>query len=128
VDKLGKKFRVPEKRMWHIKVKAFAENGEWANLRSLGDSKAKSPIGFKPFARVAIQGKLGVGEVTRYIEKVTIPEERYELFCEAEIWKSALTEATKMRDPQRVANVRALCNSEEIQEKCNKTLSRLGAA
>jgi hypothetical protein len=128
VDKLGKKFRVPEKRMWHIKVKAFAENGEWENLRSLGDSKAKSPIGFKPFARVAIKGKLGVAEVTRYIEKVTIPEERYDLFCEAELWKSAVTEATKMRDPQRVANVRALCDSEEIQEQCNKTLSRLGAA
>jgi len=129
VDKLGKKFRVPERRLWHIKVKAFAENGEWANLRSLGESKTKSPIGFRPFARAAIKGKLGVAEVTRYIEKVTVPEERYDLFCEAELWKRALDEAVKMRDAQRVANVRSLCNSEEeVQELCNKALSRLGAA
>ena len=128
MDKLGKKFRVPEKRLWHIKVKAFAENGEWDNLRSLADSKTKSPIGFKPFARAAIKGKLGVAEVTRYIERVTVPEERYDLFCEAELWKRALDEAVKMRDAQRVANVRASSNSEEIQETCNKALSRLGAA
>lgn len=127
VDKLGKKFRVPEKRLWHIKVKAFAENGEWANLRSLADSKTKSPIGFKPFARAAIKGQLGTAEVTKYIERVTVPEERYDLFVEAELWKRALDEALKMRDAQRVSNVRSLCNSEEIQELCDKALSRLGA-
>lgn len=128
VDKLGKKFRVPEKRLWHIKVKAFAENEEWAHLRTLAESKAKSPIGFKPFARAGIKGKLDVAEMTRYIERVTVPEERYDLFCEAELWKRALDEALRIRDPQRVSNVRSLCNSEEIQELCNKALSRLGAA
>lgn len=126
VDKLGKKFRIPEKRLWHIKVKAFAENGEWENLRSLGDSKTKSPIGFKPFARAAIKGKLSAAEVKRYIERVTVPEERYDLFCEAEMWKRAIDEASKMRDSQRIVTVRASSNSEEIQELCNKALSRLG--
>lgn len=128
VDKLGKKFRVPEKRLWHIKVKAFAENEEWSHLHSLADSKTKSPIGYKPFARAAIKGKLGVADVTKYIERVTVPEERFDLFVEAEQWKRAVDEANKMRDPQRVANVRSLCDSEDIQELCNKALSRLGAA
>lgn len=126
VDKLGKKFRVPEKRLWHVKVKAFAESGEWASLRILGDSKAKSPIGFKPFARAAIKGKLGVSETVRYIEKVSLPEERYDLYCEAGLWNQALNEADKMRDAQRVASVRSLCESEEIQLLCDERLARLG--
>ena len=43
-DKIAKKFRIPEKRVWHIKVKAFADSKQWSNLRLLADSK-KSPIG-----------------------------------------------------------------------------------
>jgi hypothetical protein len=128
VEKLGKKFRVPEKRLWHVKVKAFAESEEWASLRTLADSKTKSPIGYKPFARAAIKGRLGVTEIMRYIEKVTIPEERYDLFCEAALWKRALDEAVKMRDAQRVANVRTLCNSEEVQQLCNDMFNRIGAS
>lgn len=128
VDKLGKKFRIPERRLWHIKVKAFAENEDWANLRSLADTKAKSPIGFKAFARAAIRGKQGVAEITRYIERVATPEERYDLYCEAELWERALNEAVKIWDTQRVTNVRSLCNSEEIQALCDKALSRLGAS
>lgn len=44
-DKIAKKFRIPEKRVWHIKVKAFADSKQWSNLRLLADSKSKSPIG-----------------------------------------------------------------------------------
>jgi hypothetical protein len=128
VEKLGKKFRVPEKRLWHVKVKGFAESEEWASLRTLADSKTKSPIGYKPFARAAIKGKLGVTEIMRYIEKVTIPEERYDLFCEAALWKRALDEAVKMRDAQRVVNVRTSCNSEEVQQLCNDMLNRIGTS
>lgn len=128
MDKLGKKFRVPEKRLWHVKVKAFAEGKEWASLRMLADSKTKSPIGFKPFARAAIKGQLGVSEIMKYIERVTIPEEKYDLFCEAALWKRALDEAMKMRDAQRITNVRSLCNSEEVQQLCDDLLRRIGTS
>jgi len=43
-DKIAKKHKIPEKRAWHIKVKAFADSKQWSNLRLLADSK-KSPIG-----------------------------------------------------------------------------------
>jgi len=89
-DKIARKFRVPEKRMWHIKVKAFSESEQWPQLRILSDSKAKSPIGFKPFAMAAIRGKQSVGEIMRYIDRVSGSEERYDLFCEAGLWKKSL--------------------------------------
>ncbi|CAM9893714.1 unnamed protein product, partial [Sphacelaria rigidula] len=46
---LQKRFRVPDKRFWHIKIKALASVGDWEALRKFSNDK-KSPIGYKPFA------------------------------------------------------------------------------
>uniref|UniRef100_A0A7S2ELE1 Vps16 C-terminal domain-containing protein n=1 Tax=Trieres chinensis TaxID=1514140 RepID=A0A7S2ELE1_TRICV len=124
---LAKKFRVPEKRLWHAKVRAFAESGQWANLRNLADSRAKPPIGFKPFALAAIKGQQGVVEVMRYVEKIGSSEDRYELFCEAGLWKRALEEATKLQDGRRIMHVRSLATSPDVQQLCDELVGRLGA-
>lgn len=124
-DKIAKKFRVPEKLLWHTKVKAFAETGQWGNLRTLADSRAKPPIGFKPFARAAIRGNQSSSEKMRYIERVSDPEERYGLFCEALMWKRALEEAFKMKDEHRIMNVKGICNNSEYQMMADQILARL---
>jgi hypothetical protein len=124
-DKIGKKFRIPEKRLWYIKVKAFADSEQWSNLRILADSKTKSPIGYKPFARAAIKGKQSVSEILKYIEKIPVPEERYDLFCEAALWKNALDEASRLKDGRRIMNVKTLCNSPEMQLLADQTLARI---
>ena len=96
----------------------------------MADSK-KSPIGYKPFARAVIRGKQNVNEIKRYIDRVLAPEERYDLLCEAseagnrELWKSALDEATKLRDPRRIINVKSLCNDGEIQLLADQMLGRI---
>lgn len=123
-DKIAKKFRVSEKRLWHIKVKAFAESAQWSNLRILADSK-KSPIGYKPLARAAIQGKQSSEEVMRYIDRISIPEEKYDLFCEAGFWKNALDEAGKLRDARRILNVKTMCNSSELQLQADQMMARI---
>ena len=124
-DKIAKKFRTPEKRLWHIKVKAFADSKQWSNLRILADSKNKSPIGYKPFARAVIRGKQNVNEIRRYIDRVQIPEERYDLFCEADMWRPALEEAVKLKDPRRILNVKTLCNDAEIQLLSDQMMGRI---
>jgi hypothetical protein len=124
-DKIGKKFRIPEKRLWYIKVKAFADSEQWSNLRILADSKTKPPIGYKPFARAAIKGKQSVSEVLKYIDKIPVPEERYDLFCEAALWQKALEEASRLKDGRRILNVKTLCNSPEIQLLADQTLARI---
>lgn len=123
-DKIAKKFRMPEKRSWHIKIKAFADSSQWSNLRILADSK-KSPVGYKPFARAVIKGKQSVSEIMRYIDRVTFPEERYDLFCEAELWKAALEEAAKMKDQRRILNVKSLCSDGEIQLLAEQMMGRI---
>lgn len=125
-EKLAKKFRVPDRRFWHVKVKAFADSGQWTNLRALADSKAKPPIGYKPFARAAIKGDQGVAEITRYIDRVTVPEERYDLFCEAKLWKRAIDEAVKLKDLRRIANVRSICGNADIEAMCESAMARFG--
>ena len=124
-DKIIKKFRVPEKMAWHTKIRAFTETKQWKNLRALADSRAKPPIGFKPFARAAINGGQSSTDVLRYIERVTVPEERFSLYCEAGMWKRALDEAFKMKDEMRIIDVKARCNSPEIQLQADQMLGRL---
>lgn len=124
-EKVAKKFRVSEKMYWHTKVRAFAETGQWNNLKKLADSKAKPPIGFKPFARAAIHGGRSPSEVLKYIDRVTVPEERFSLLCEAGIWKRALEEAYKLKDERRIMDVKSRCGSPELQMQADQMLARL---
>lgn len=119
-EKIAKKFKVPDKRLWHTKIRAFAATDQWTNLRTLSESKTKPPIGFKYFALAVIKKKQSNVEILRYIEKVTDSEERYDLFCEAKYWKRAIEEARKMDDVNRIMNVRTVCNIPEIQQLCEK--------
>ena len=69
-ERIAKKFKVPEKRLWHVKVRAFSESGQWAVLRNFCDSRAKPPIGMKPFALAAIKGYQGEAEIMHYIGRM----------------------------------------------------------
>lgn len=126
-EKLSRKYKMPERRLWYLKVKAFSDSGQWPQLRSLADSRAKPPIGYKPFALVAIQHDQSAAEITRYIEKVPGPEERYNLFCQGKIWKRAVDEAVKLKDIHRVANVRSICNDADVQRTCEQMMARLSS-
>jgi hypothetical protein len=33
-DRIAKKYKVPEKRQWYVKVRALSESGQWAALRN----------------------------------------------------------------------------------------------
>ncbi len=124
-EKIAKKFKVPDKRLWHTKIRAFAATDQWTNLRSLAESKAKPPIGFKYFALAVIKKKQSNVEILRYIERVIDSEDRYDLFCEAELWKRAVEEAKKMDDVNRILNVKNICNIPEIQRLCDNYASMM---
>lgn len=70
-------------------------------------AERKSPIGYKAFAIAAIDGKQPIGEIVRYIEKVTSAETRYDLYCQAKFWKRALQEAAKLDDVRRMEYVKS---------------------
>lgn len=118
-EKLAKKFKVPEKRLWHTKIRAFAATDQWQNMRQLAESRTKIPISFKYFALAAIKHKRDISDILWYIQRVTDGEERYDLFCEAKLWKRALEEAKRLDDVHRVMHIKTVCNSPEIQQLCD---------
>ena len=127
-DKVIRKFRIPDKLAWNTKVKAFSETDQWTALKKLADSRTKVPIGFKPFARAAIRCHQSSTDCSRYIERVTDPEDRFSLYCEAGMWKQGLDEAAKMRDERRIIDVKAHCGSPELQLKADQLLAKLAAS
>ena len=122
-EKLAKKYKLTEKRLWHTKVNAFSSTSQWGALRSLADSRVKPPISFKYFALAAMKANQSTNEILRYIEKVSDADERYDLFYEAKMWKGAFQEARKMSDARRVMQVRSACNKPDIQRACDEFLS-----
>jgi len=121
-DKFAKKFRIPEKMTWSVKVQSFSDSGQWDALRALAESRGKNPIGFKPFATAAIRGRRPQQEVVRYIERVLQPEERFDLYLQGELWNQAVNAAAAMKDEGRVHRVLSGCEIPEIQRRCEKIL------
>jgi hypothetical protein len=66
---------VPEKRFWHIKVKALAASGQWEALRQFAAEK-KSPVGYKPFAQACIAHRQPATSTKGYIDRITQLEDK----------------------------------------------------
>jgi len=110
-DRIGRKYKIPEKRLWHLKVRALSESNQWPALRNLCDSRAKPPIGIKPFAQAVIKGRQGQVEIMHYIGLMTSDtdvEDRYDLYCEALMWSKAYDEAVRLGDPRKIAHVKSM--------------------
>jgi len=110
-DRIGRKYKIPEKRLWHLKVRALSESSQWPALRNLCDSRAKPPIGIKPFAQAVIKGRQGQVEIMHYIGLMTSDtdaEDRYDLYCEALMWSKAYDEAVRLGDPRKIAHVKSM--------------------
>jgi len=54
IAKIVKRFRVPEKALWHVRINCCVVAKEWGLLSRLAAEK-KSPVGYKPFALACIE-------------------------------------------------------------------------
>ena len=62
-DKFAKFFNVSEKRMWHLKLKAFADLNDWNKIEELTKGKKTTPVGWEAFAEMAmLQGRTDLAE------------------------------------------------------------------
>jgi len=121
-ERLAKKFKLSEKRLWHLKVQAFGDSDQWAALWSLAESKAKPPISLKYFALEAMKRNQSEDAIMKYIDRITESEERYEMLCEGKFWKRAIDEAMKLGDKSRLTHIRSVCNAPVIQQLCDELL------
>lgn len=129
-EKLARKARMTPKRLYHIRVKAYADAGHWTTLAELAESR-QTPIGYKPFIRAAISGYHTSNRddyILSLIQKLGSNEEKFDMLCEAGMWKQAVKLAEKdMRDIRRIKQVKDRCTDKAIQIEAGEAISRLPA-
>ena len=127
-EKLARKARMTPKRLYHIRVKAYADGGHWTTLSDLAESR-QTTIGYKPFIRAAIQGYRNLNReeyILSFIQKLSSNEEKFDMLCEASLWKIALKVADKdLKDIRRVKQVKERCTDKALQLEADEVLGRL---
>lgn len=127
-EKLARKARISPKRLHHIRIKAYADGGHWTTLTELAESR-QTPVGYKPFVRAAINGYRGLDRdeyILSFIQKLGSNEEKFDMLCEASLWKQALKVAEKdLRDIRRVKQVKERCTDKILHLEVEAVLGRL---
>ena len=51
--KLQKKFKIPDRRFWHVRIRALATSGQFDIMRRFA-SETKPPVGYRPFIKACL--------------------------------------------------------------------------
>ena len=123
-QKLVKKFRVADKVLWHIKIQAFSRAEQWAQLALLANEK-RSPVGYKPFAAACLAHHQPASEVEKYIDKMALAEERFDMYVDIGSWRKAFEAAKALKDPARLTEVLGACRDMALERQIQETLAKL---
>lgn len=124
ITQLCRKFRVSDKRLCFIKIRAFASAGQWARLAALANER-RNPVGFKPFAKACLRFRQQPADVDQYIERITPPEDRFELFMQNRSFVKAADVAFKSHDQRRLMEVREACDDPELKRSILEQAQRM---
>ena len=122
---LAKKFKLPEKCYYRIKIAAYAKSRQWEALYDFSKEKKTPPGGFKPFA-IACHAAGEKRAAEEYVSRISGPDEKFETFVYMDNWKAALDVAFKQKDPEKLTTVRNQCNSPDIQKLVDSAAVQLG--
>ena len=124
VQKIVKKFKIPDKQLWHIKIHCFSSTGHWGELAKLAAEK-KSPVGYKPFAQACMKYNQPTSETEKYIEKIAVPEDRFDMLFEIESWRQAADVARQLGDADRLTLVMQRCKDETLKRQIMHIIEKL---
>ncbi|ETL42068.1 hypothetical protein L916_07062 [Phytophthora nicotianae] len=125
VAAFAKKFKVPDKRFYRVKIKALAETRQWDALHKFSMEKKTPPCGFKAFAIACLEeGEKQQAE--NYTARITSVDEKFETLIHLDMYSDALQLAIKLKDPEKLTNVRNLCNDDNICNQADKAAMELG--
>lgn len=123
-SRVQKRFKVPDHRFLHIRVKALAASGQWQALKSFAGEK-KPIIGYAPFVRVCVQHCRSVSEIDAYLNRVVIPEERISLCSELNLWRHAAESAMCSGDKYRLLEIRKACTDASVVARIDESLASI---
>ena len=94
-DSMAKNFKVPDARLWRIKIKALVQAGMYDELNVL--SNKRSPIGYSPFVDACAEQK-NFHEAAIYLPKMKNEGERMRVAMKWRMYEHAFPCAVKLRD------------------------------
>ena len=126
-EKVRQIFEVPDRRFWHIKVRALSECADWRLLEKFANEVRPPPIGFVPFARACIRRGEKL-EASKYVMRVEDDRLRLELLVEIEFWIEAADLALRIRDAATLSTIVSSCSKvdEKMARKIEKMARRAG--
>eukprot|EP00753_Platysulcus_tardus_P012709 PLAT3524.5.p1 GENE.PLAT3524.5~~PLAT3524.5.p1 ORF type:complete len:422 (+),score=114.59 PLAT3524.5:129-1268(+) len=123
-ERVRSDFRISDARFWHIKIRALAQSGAWAELEAFSRDR-KSPVGYKPFADACIRGDMP-GEAAKYVTRISDATVRCRYLGRIGYWSEAADVAAKQRDPELLSYVRNNCRNSAVERKVDEIAARLG--
>ena len=94
-DSMAKNFKVPDARLWKIKIKALVEAGMYDELNVF--SNKRSPIGYSPFVDACAEKK-NTHEAAIYLQKMKNEEERMQVAMKWKMYEHAFSSAVKLKN------------------------------
>nr|CAG4643026.1 EOG090X01BU [Ilyocryptus agilis] len=123
VDEMVKKLKIPERRLWWLKVTTLGEIGDWIELEKLSRIK-KSPIGYEPFVDVCLQYD-NIAEAQRYLPKVD-EQLSIKYYVKAKLYLDAAQIAFQRKDTEALHYIQSHCASNrDTVDKINGLIARL---
>ncbi|KAI5986106.1 vacuolar assembling sorting protein VPS16 [Pisolithus albus] len=113
-DRVKSDFKVPDKRFWHIKLRALIAMRDFDALETFARSK-RSPIGYEVFVRQLVEAG-HPREAATYVVKCDAPK-RVELYVLCNDWRAAGRECKERGDKNGLEQLKKRCpNSLIVRE------------
>ncbi|KAI5475070.1 hypothetical protein MNV49_001946 [Pseudohyphozyma bogoriensis] len=121
-DKLKSDFKVPDKRFWYVKMKAFIEVRDWEGLEAFAKSK-KSPIGYEPFVEALVVAG-SQRQALSYIPKCE-QKNRVELYVKCGEWVLGGQECLRRADRSKLLDLKHRCPNAVIGAQLDELLHEM---
>jgi hypothetical protein len=109
VSKIQKQYKISDKAIAWIQLRAFSQNKQWSKLAEL--ARRSQPLSWDVYADVcATNGRRE--EAGIFIKKISSAEQRLNLFQQYEYWKEAAQAAVDAKNMQLYAELQAKAQSE----------------
>lgn len=100
--------------MWFLKLKTWATMGDWQSIENLARAKKNPPIGWKPFADMAVKkGQKTLAE--QFIMRVNDPEYQLLMYQHIECYMRAAEVAVKLRNEEVLEEIFRKTDDPEVR-------------
>ncbi|GAA6059266.1 hypothetical protein JCM10212_006659 [Sporobolomyces blumeae] len=125
VDKIKKDYAVPDKRLWHVKLKALIQARDWDALDAFARSR-KSPIGYEPWVEALIRAG-AQRQAIKYVERCEA-RNRVELFVKAGEWVMAGEEAVRRGERGKLIDLKSRSPNTIIAAQLDELIASMDQA